>query len=113
MKRGDVVVVALPGDLGKPRPAVIVQTDVLNENLRTVLLCPISSYSSKPIFFRVPVNPTAENGLLLPSEIMIEKLQAANKSKIGKVIGQLDGGTMGQLARSLALSLGLIEKGVP
>jgi len=31
MRRGDVVVVALPGDLGKPRPAVVVQVDVLNE----------------------------------------------------------------------------------
>lgn len=109
MKRGDAVVVALPGDLGKPRPAVIVQNDVLNEHLRTVLLCPISSYSSKPIFFRVPVEPTAENGLLLPSEIMIEKLQAANKSKIGKVIGQPDEIAMTRLARSLTISLGLTE----
>jgi mRNA interferase MazF len=109
MKRGDVVVVALPGDLGKPRPAVIVQNDILNEHLRTVLLCPISSYSSKPIFFRVPVDPTPENGLLLPSEIMTEKLQAANKSKIGRVIGRLEDSAMRQLARSMAISLGLTE----
>ena len=107
MKRGDVVVVALPGDLGKPRPAVIVQTDILNEHLRTVLLCPISSYSSDPIFFRVPVEPTLENGLRLPSEIMIEKLQAANKSKIGKVIGRLDDQTMERLAQSLTIALNL------
>ena len=107
MKRGDVVVVALPGDLGKPRPAVIVQTDIRNEHLRTVLLCPISSYSSDPIFFRVPVAPTLENGIRLPSEIMIEKLQAANKSKIGKVIGRLDDQTMERLAQSLTIALNL------
>lgn len=107
MKRGDVVVVALPGDLGKPRPAVIVQTDILNEHLRTVLLCPISSYSSDPIFFRVPVEPMLENGLRLPSEIMIEKLQAANKSKIGKVIGRMDDQTMERLAQSLTIALNL------
>ena len=109
MNRGDVVVVALPGDLGKPRPAVIVQVNILNDNLRTVLLCPISSFSSNPSFFRVPVEPTIENGLKLPSEIMVEKLQAANKSKIGKVIGRFDDLTMRRLARSLGISLGLTE----
>ena len=110
MKRGDVVVVALPGDLGKPRPAVIVQVDVLNDNLRTVLLCPISSFSSSPSFFRVSVEPTSENGLRLPSEIMVEKLQAANKSKVGQVIGHLDKLTLRKLARALVISLGLAQE---
>src|SRR5688572_8723941 len=107
MNRGDVVTVALPGDLGKPRPAVIVQTDILNEHLRTIILCPISSYESDPRFFRVSIEPTSGNGLKMRSEIMVEKLQAANRSKIGKVIGRLDDSTMRQLARSLMISLAL------
>ena len=110
MKRGDVVVVSLPGDLGKPRPAVIVQVDVLNDNLRTVLLCPISSFSSSPSFFRVSVEPTKENGLRLPSESMVEKLQAANKGKVGKISGRFDEQTMQKLARSLMISLALAEE---
>ncbi len=109
MRRGDVVIVALPGDLGKPRPAVIVQVDVLTDNLRTVLLCPISSFSSNPTFFRVAVEPTPVNGLRLPSEIMVEKLQAANKSKIGQVIGRLDSQTMQKLGRALAITLSLTD----
>lgn len=109
MRRGDVVVVALPGDLGKPRPAVVVQVDVLNENLRTVLLCPITSFSSDPSFFRVAVEPTIENGLRLPSEIMVEKLQAANKSKLGNVIGRMDNQTMQKLGRSLLITLALAD----
>jgi mRNA interferase MazF len=110
MRRGDVVVVSLPGDMGKPRPAVIVQVNVLNDNLRTVLLCPISSFSSAPSFFRVSVEPTKENGLRLPSEIMVEKLQAANKSKVGQVIGRMDDATMQRLARALMNSLGLAQE---
>ena len=109
MRRGDVVIVSLPGDLGKPRPAVIVQTNVLNENLRTVLLCPISSFSSEPNLFRVSVEPTLENGLRLPSEIMVEKLQAANRSRIGKVIRRLDKQTLRTLARSLMFTLSLTD----
>jgi mRNA interferase MazF len=110
MRRGDVVVVALPGDLGKPRPAVIVQINVLNDNLRTVLLCPISSFSSDPSFFRVAVEPTKENGLRLPSEIMVEKLQSANRSRIGQVIGHLDDETLRKLARSIMIALGLTDE---
>lgn len=109
MRRGDVVIVALPGDLGKPRPAVIVQVDVLNDHLRTVLPCPISSFSSNPSFFRVAVEPTPENGLKLPSEIMVEKLQAANKSKIGQVVGRLDSHSLEKLARALAITLSLTD----
>jgi mRNA interferase MazF len=110
MRRGDVVIVSLPGDLGKPRPAVVVQANVLTDNLRTVLLCPISSFSSEPNLFRVAVEPTLENGLRLPSEIMVEKLQAANRSKIGKVIGRLDDRTLRKLARSLMFTLSLIDE---
>ena len=110
MRRGDVVVVALPGDLGKPRPAVIVQIDVLNDNLRTVIVCPISSFSSAPNFFRVALEPTPENGLRLPSEIMIEKVQAANRSKVGKVIGRLNEQDLSRLARSLTVALGLANQ---
>ncbi len=111
MRRGDVVIVSLPGDLGKPRPAVIVQIDILNEELRTVLLCPISSFSSDPILFRVPVEPTLENGLRLPSEIMVEKLQSANHSKVGEVLGRLSAADMRRLARAVAIVLGLTVEG--
>ncbi|MGA9549823.1 MAG: type II toxin-antitoxin system PemK/MazF family toxin, partial [Rhodomicrobium sp.] len=27
MKRGDIVIVSAPGDYGKPRPAVVIQSD--------------------------------------------------------------------------------------
>ena len=108
MKRGDVVTVSLPGDYGKPRPAVIVQIDVLND-LRTIMLCPITSFSSSPNFFRVAVEPTPENGLKLPSEIMVEKLNSANRSKIGSVIGRLNDVDMRRLSRSLIVTLGLAE----
>ena len=109
MRRGDVVTVSLPGDAGKPRPAVIVQTDILTAALRTVLVCPMTSYSSSPGIFRVTVEPTLENGLHLPSEIMVEKLQAANHSRLGQHVGHLDDDTMRRLAQALTVTLGLTE----
>ena len=73
------------------------------------MLCPVSSFSSDPSVFRVPVEPTPENGLRLPSEFMVEKLQAANRTRISEVIGRLDDLTLRKLARSLTIALGLTE----
>lgn len=40
---------------------------------------------------------------------MVEKLQAANKSKLGNVIGRMDNQTMQKLGRSLLITLGLAD----
>jgi len=43
MKRGDVVTVAAAGHYGKPRPAVIVQTDAFPETHASVVICQMTS----------------------------------------------------------------------
>ena len=44
MRRGDVVLVVLPGDYGKPRPAITVQSDLLNtEDPASYLVCPLTT----------------------------------------------------------------------
>lgn len=43
-QRGDLVTVFLPGDHGKPRPALVVQSDLLAD-LDSVVLCPITSWA--------------------------------------------------------------------
>src|SRR3546814_8202657 len=42
VKRGDIVAVSLQGDYGKPRPALIVQSNLLAE-LESLVICPIRS----------------------------------------------------------------------
>jgi mRNA interferase MazF len=107
MKRGDVVTVALSGDLGEPRPAVVVQTDAMTASqLKSVLVCPITSFASEPSMFRVPIEPTSTNGLLLQSEIMVDKISPASRSRARNVIGTVDELTMRRLERSMALTLG-------
>jgi mRNA interferase MazF len=108
VKRGDVVVVSLPGDFGKPRPAVIVQSDRLNEHTPTsFLLCPFTTELTDQSDVRVAVEPEGGNGLLARSEIMIEKVAPASVRRVGKVIGRLDGTTMRAVDRALVLVLGL------
>ena len=53
MKRGDVVTVAPSGNYGKPRPAVIVQTDALPAKHGSVVVCQMTSECSDAPDFRV------------------------------------------------------------
>jgi len=62
MKRGDIVTVALPGDYGKPRPAVIVQSDDLTEaGSASMVLCPITSHLQDVETFRLTLNPSGQS----------------------------------------------------
>ena len=65
MRRGDLVAVAAAGDYGKPRPAVIVQTDAFPENHASVVVCQLTSDLADAPDFRVTIEPTLENGLRL------------------------------------------------
>jgi mRNA interferase MazF len=109
MKRGDIVTVAFTGDFGKPRPAVIVQSDYLNETHATILLCPFTSELADAPLIRIQVEPSAENGLRAQSQIMVDKTAPIRREKIGVPIGVLDPETLMRLNRSLALVFGLVS----
>ena len=106
MRRGDVVTVALQGDQGKPRPALVVQADTF-DGLAGVTVLPITSTLLETPLVRVPVQPSATNGLLKRSEVMVDKPQTPARSKIGAPFGHLDDAAMLAVNRALALFLGL------
>jgi mRNA interferase MazF len=107
MKRGDVVLVVAPGDYGKPRPAVVVQSDIFNETHASIVVCLLSSDLQDAPLFRLTVKPTAENGLQVVSQIMVDKLVALKRDRIRAEVGSLDTDTMLRLNQSLMLFLGL------
>lgn len=106
MKRGDVVTVALQGDLGKPRPAVIVQSDLFNAH-PSVTILPITGELREAPLFRIAVNPSRDNGLRKPSQVMVDKPQSVSREKIGTAVGSLDDEQMVAINRALAVFLGL------
>lgn len=109
MKRGDIVTAAFSGDYGKPRPAVVIETDLL-PGTDSVLLCLITSEVHEEIVQRrILVEPSPENGLRLRSQIQVEKIFALRRGKCGKVIGLLDPATMERLDGALALVIGLLD----
>jgi mRNA interferase MazF len=107
LKRGDVVLIILQGELGKPRPGVIVQADELDEATTSVLVCPMSSTVTEFHRLRPVVEPTASNGLRLRSQIMTDKINSLRRDRVRQVLGSLDAETSEQLDRALLLLLGL------
>ena len=107
MKRGDVVTVAVTGDYGKPRPAVVVQTDLLNDTHASVVVCLVTSTVLEAPLLRLTVEPSPRNGLHQRSQIMADKLVTVRRDKIGARIGVLEEETMLGLSRALAFVMGI------
>ena len=108
MKRGDVVIVAIPGHYGKPRPAVIIQSDLIAA-VDSLLVCPFSSDLQDAPLYRVDVAPDAENGLKVPSQLMVDKIAPAPRNKIGQVTGRIDKESLDRLTSAVAVVTGLLD----
>lgn len=109
MRRGDLVVVAMSGEYGKPRPAVVVQSDALPTALGSIILCPLTSDLSERPELRITVDPRPENGLQVRSQIMADKPITVRHDRIGKRIGSLRAEEVALLNGALALALGLAD----
>lgn len=107
MKRGDVVLCASAGDHGKPRPAVVVQSDLFNETHHSVTLCPLTSDLKNAPFFRLNVVPTPDNGLKKPSQIMIDQVVSLPVKRIREVVGRLNDWQVAQVDAALRFWLSL------
>jgi len=108
VKRGDIVLAAAKGDFGKVRPNLVVQSDLLNPTHASVLVCLLESgHLTGGNTFRIPVPPTAGNGLDRPSEVMVDKVAAIRTDRVRQVIGRIDDDTMKAVDRALLVVLGL------
>lgn len=106
MTRGEVAPVAIKGDYGKPRPALVIQDDVF-QALASRAILPITTTLHDAPWLRVRIDPTARNGLRAPSEVMIDKVQTVDRARLRDPVGHLDAGTLGEIDRRLALFLGI------
>jgi mRNA interferase MazF len=109
LKRGDVVTVAATGDYGKPRPAVVVQTDAIPAGHGSVVICQITSELNDAPDLRVTIDPTEGNGLRVRSQVMADKPVTVRRERIGRRIGYLDDQDVSRLNIALAFVMGLAD----
>ena len=107
LKRGDIVVVAAPGDYGKPRPALVLQSDLFSATESVVVALITSSQRPQAPLFRRPIMPSPISGLRHPSDVMLDKLVTLSRAKVSNAVGHLTPSEMAGISASLALFLGL------
>lgn len=106
MKRGDIVPVVLSGAYGKPRPALVIQSNLFAKH-PSVTVLPITSELRAIETFRIAAAPTKKNGLRAPSQIMVDKAHTIPREKAGEPFGELESRTATAVDRALAVFLGL------
>ncbi|MFN3847369.1 MAG: type II toxin-antitoxin system PemK/MazF family toxin, partial [Paracoccaceae bacterium] len=108
MMRGDLVTVAMQGDFGKPRPALVIQADHFSEH-GSVTVLPITSTLVAAPLLRVTVQPSAENGLQKPSQVMVDKVMTVKRDKVGPAFGRIEADALVEVERRLAVFLGIAK----
>jgi mRNA interferase MazF len=106
-RRGDIVLAVLSGDYGKPRPALVIQSDLFNETHASLVLCPLSSEVTGLTAFRVHLPASEETGLRVESEVMVDKMIAAKRERIRRRIGHAPREQLATVDRALTLFLSL------
>ena len=109
MARGDVLLVDLPVSDGREqsgrRPVIAVQTDLAGEPL--LMVAPITSNLKASRFrFTVKIDPSVENGLSVPSIIMIFQMRSIDKGRIVRKIGRLSDGELERVGEEIWKLLG-------
>lgn len=106
MKRGSFVPVAVQGDYGKPRPALVIQSDHFEDHATVTVLLLSSTLIDAPLL-RVTVRPDDKNGLKTMSQIMIDKAMTLRPEGVGAPIGLAGDEVMLEVSRLLAVFLGV------
>jgi len=108
MRRGDLVSVAIQGDFGKPRPALVIQSDPYDGHA-TVTVLPVTSTLVAAPLFRITLQPSSENGLHKRSQVMSDKAMTVKRDKVGPIFGRIDADSMVEVERCLAVYLGIAK----
>jgi mRNA interferase MazF len=108
MMRGDLVTVAIHGDFGKPRPALVIQANQFGDHTSVTVL-PITSTLVAAPLLRITVQPNAENGLQKASQVMVDKAMTVMREKVGPSFGRIDFNSLVEVERCLAVFLGIAK----
>jgi mRNA interferase MazF len=107
VRRGEVYTAAASGPYtGKPRRVLIVQDDRFDATA-SVTVCPFTTSPVEAPLLRLPIDPSEQNGLDQPSQVMVDKVTTVPRSSLGDRLGKLRDDEFVALNRSLLVFLGL------
>ncbi len=100
--------VALSGDYGKPRPALVIQSDALLDG-ESVLVCLLTTSLREAPLYRLSLSPGRDTGLREPSQLMVDKIMAVGRDKGAGPIGRIDDVNLLAMGRLLSFMIGLAD----
>lgn len=98
--------IAMQGDFGKPRPALVIQSEQFNEHATVTVLLVSSTLVDAPLF-RVSVQPDTINNMQRSSQVMVDKAMTVKRDKLGATFGSASDEVMLEVGRCLAVFLGI------
>jgi mRNA interferase MazF len=115
MKRGDVVLAYYPfavGTGGSRRPALVVQSDTYNQQIRNTILAQITTNlrrANDPAHLLVSAGSAEgqQSGLLHDSVVSCTNLATVTDDRINKVIGAMTADAMDKIDACLKVALGI------
>ncbi len=109
-KRGEIWIVNLDPTIGKEikktRPCLIMQSDLINESLRTTMVAPITSTVKEDWLFALTLEK-GEGGLKNRSMAIFNQIKTTDISRFVKKIGKISDEKLKQAERALLLSFGI------
>ncbi len=108
MRRGDLITVAISSDFGKPCPALVIQSDFLDE-IDSVLVCLLTTTQRAAPLYRLPLPADEATGLREASQVMVDKIMAVRRDRCGAPIGRADDTALLALGRLLAFVVGIAD----
>ena len=115
--RGDMYYADLGRGIGSEqegyRPVVIIQNNVGNKHSPTVIIASITSKTGVKAKLPTHYYIDAEDGLKLPSIVLLEQLRTVDKRRLGNFIGHLSEKHICGINHALAVSIGLEELAYP
>ena len=110
MKRGEIWTAAGPGCLSKPRPVVVLQSDVFAET-DSVTVCPITSQATAgdADLVRVELPAGDTTGLQQTSWAMVDKIITTRRTSLTQRVGTTPTAQLRRASMLMAVFLGLAE----
>lgn len=112
VKRGELWTAAGPGYAGEPRPVLILQDDAFAATDSVIVALMTTDPTAAPLL-RLPVAPDTINNLSQPCSVMVDKIVAVPRAKVGRLVGRLDGQHMATVGVMAATLLGLARPPSP
>jgi len=94
-------------EAGKVRPVIVVQTDLLNKEHPSTIVCPITTnVEPESEILRVHLKKS-RFGLKQECDIMIDQVRAIDNKRLMEKVGDVDSDTAGKVRENLKIILDL------